>query len=169
MVVVVEKERRIPKVAVKPLLEHCQKLSVETERSAAEIFKEFLELMKKYADYFFREPWPEKLDKKFELELGDEDSRFIKGGKSYRTECERFTVVCLRRNISLEGFDAEGFDEDFKFHGNLECWDCVVPHVVWLREHIKRVEEAVRENEEEMKQENPSLNTREMYEYYRKP
>jgi len=67
------KERRIPKNAVKPLIEHCAKLSREAGRPAAEIFKEYLELMNKYADFFFSEPWPEKTGKQF-LWLNDADA-----------------------------------------------------------------------------------------------
>jgi len=164
----VSKERRIPKSAVKPLILYCERLSGETGRSAAEIFKEYLELMNKYGEYFFSEPWPEKVDKPVGFRFGDEDVNFIEGAEGYEEECERFTLVCLRRNISMEGFDAEGFDEDFKFYGHVECWDCVVPEAVRLREHIKLVEQAVREYEEEVKQENPSWVAREMCEYYKR-
>jgi hypothetical protein len=160
-------ERKIPKEAAKTLAEYCQKISGETGKPAAEIFKEFLELMNKYADYFFREPWPEKLDKKFEL--SHEDSNFIDGAKSYREECERFTVMCLRRNMSLEGFDIGGFEEDFDWHGKMACWNCVVPDAASLREYVKRVEEDIRKNEEEMEKSEPSWIAREMYEYYKRP
>lgn len=160
-------EHKIPKAVAENLAKYCQKVSSETERIAAEIFREFLELIKKYADYFFSEPWSQKLDKRFEL--SDADLGFIKGGKSYGEECERFTVVCLRRNMSLEGFDAEGFEEDFNWYGKVACLDCVIPDAVSLREHIKRLEEAIRKNEEEMKQKEPSWIARQMYEYYRRP
>jgi len=160
-----QSERKIPKNAVKPLIEYCQKLSKEAGRSADKIFKEFLELMKKYGDYFFREPWPAKLEKHFDF--SDDDVNFMKGARNYLEEGERFMVVCLRRNISLEGFNGEGFDSDFKFHGKLACWDCVVPNATSLREHIKLVEEAIRNYEEEMKQKEPSWIASEMYEYYR--
>ena len=93
MVVMVSK---IPKSAVKPLMEHCERLSEQTGKPAAQIFREYLELMKKYAD-FFSEPWTEKPN--VQLGLRDRDVGFIRGGKSYRERCERFTIVCLRRNI----------------------------------------------------------------------
>lgn len=160
-------EKRIPKSAVKSLLEYCNELSRETGTSAAEIFKNYLEWMKKYADYFFREPWPETRDRRFELSDGDRE--FIEGGKNYAEKVERFTVVCLRRNISMEGFDCGGFDNDFKFYGRMWCWDCVVPDAVRLRGDIERIEQAIRNNEEEMKREEPSWIAKEMYEYYKRP
>ncbi|MEM3549932.1 MAG: hypothetical protein QXV01_02445, partial [Candidatus Bathyarchaeia archaeon] len=152
------------------LAEYCQKLGEENGRPAEEIFKEFLELMKKYADFFFSDPWPETLNKSYSLEgfVGD-DLNFIKGAKTYREECERFTVICLKRNISLKGFDADGFEEDSKWFGKLACWHCVVPDAVNLREKIEKVEEAIRKNEEEVKQGTASEITKEMYAYYRKP
>lgn len=160
-------EAKIPKAAVKPLIEYCQKLSIENGKPVAEIFKEFLELMKKYSDYFFSEPWTEKLDKRFEF--SDVELGFINSCKDYKEECERFTVVCLRRNMSLEGFDAEGFDEDFGAHGEKACWNCVVPDAMKLREEIKCVEEAIKKIEEEMKVQEPSYVTRSMYALYRRP
>lgn len=165
--VVLETERKLPKAAIEPLLELCLKISKEIGKSACEIFKEYLELMNKYADYFFCELWPERLDKHFEL--SDADVDFIKNARSYKEECERFVVVCLRRNLSTEGFDVQGFEEDFKFYGNRECWDCVVPDAVYLREQIQRIEQAVRKFEEEAKQENPSSIAMDMCEYYRRP
>jgi len=168
-VVNVASDKRIPKSAVKSLIEYCSEKSKETGISAAEMLKNYLKLMKRYADYFFREPWPEKPCKEFKLDLGEAERKFIGRGKSYGEKVDRFTLVCLRRNISMEGFDAQGFEEDFKFYGSIECWDCAVPDAVRLREDIERVENAVRKNEEEMKQENPSWMVKEMYEYYRRP
>ena len=160
-------ERKIPKSAVKPLMEHSQKLAEETGIPALEIFKKYLELMKKYADYFFSKPWPEKPDKK--LDLNDEDLEFIKKAKDYEEERERFTLVCLRRNMSIEGFDAEKFEDDFKFYGRRECWGCVVPEATGLRDYIKKVEETARMFEEKAKQENPSWIALEMCKYYKRP
>jgi len=101
-------------------------------------------LMKEYADYFFSEPWPEKLDKR--SELSDLDVDFIKGSESYREECDRFTLVRLRRNMSMEGFNPQVFDEDFRFHGKMECCYCVVPHFIWFREKIEQIEQAIKEH-----------------------
>ena len=160
-------ERKIPKEAAKALAEFSQKLSVQTGKTAAQIFKEFLELMKKYGDYFFSEPWPKKLDKHFEVDDADYD--FVNGAKNYSEERERFIVLCLKRNISLEGFNSEGFEEDFDWYGKAACWDCAVPDAVWLREHIKKLEETIRKNDEEMKSPKPPWIVRKMDMYYRKP
>jgi hypothetical protein len=143
MVVMVSK---IPKSAVKPLMEHCERLSGETGRSAADIFREYLELMKKYADFFFSEPWPEKLDK--QGALNDEYVKFIEGGGSHEERCERFTLVCLRRNMSVEGFDSEGFREDFKFYGGIKCWCCSINKAAGLREQAGLIEKHRREMEQ---------------------
>ncbi len=160
-------EKKIPKAAVKPLVEYCQKLSGETGKPAAQIFKEFLELMKKYADYFFSEPWSKEQDKPFGL--NDADLNFIKGGKNHNEECERFRVACLRKNISLEGFDAKGFNEDLENYGDKACWGCIVPDSMRLRGDIKRIEEDIRDINEKMKQPEPPYFTKRMYEYYRRP
>ncbi len=75
-------EHKIPKEAARNLAEYCQKLSRETGKPAVEHFKEFLELMKKYADFFFNKPWPETLNKHINLEgFVGEDLEFIKGAK----------------------------------------------------------------------------------------
>jgi hypothetical protein len=150
MVVMVSK---IPKSAVKPLMEHCERLSEQNGKTAAQIFREYLELMKKYVDFFFSRPWPEKLDK--QAGLSDEDVRFIEGGGSHEERCERFTLVCLRRNMSVEGFDSEGFLEDFKFYGGMECWDCPVWEATELRKEVELYEKRRREIEDAMKGENP--------------
>jgi len=167
-----EEERKIPKSTVKPLLEYCEKASKEAKVSAAELFGYYLELMKKYDDYFFAKPWSEKPEKPLRLDdpfdFAEEDRLFIDAGKSYVDECERFTIVCLRRNISLAGFDSEGFVSDFDFYGKVACYGCVVPHVTWLRSQVARVEEYGRKLEEEMKQK-PSSFTMELYEYNKSP
>lgn len=163
-------EHKIPKEAARNLAEYCQKLSQKTGKTAEEIFKEFLELMRKYADFFFKESWPETPNKMYSLNgFVGEELEFINGAKSYDEECKRFTVLCLKRNISLKGFDAEGFEIDLKWFGKLACWPCVVPDTADLKELIRRCEEAIQKNEEEMKRDNPSEIVKEMYEYYRRP
>ena len=164
MVVMVSK---IPKSAVKPLMEYCERLSEQTGKPAAQIFREYLELMKKYADFFFSWPWPEKPDK--QADLIDEDVKFIEGGGSHEERYERFTLVCLRRNMSVEGFDSEGFLEDFEFYGGMECWNCPVPEAVRLRKDVERVQQLRREIEEKMKQKEPSWGTTHMYEHLNRP
>jgi len=156
----------IPKSAVKPLVEYCQKLSVETGRPAAEILREYLELIKKYADFFFSETWTEKPNVQFGLR--DREVGFIQGGKSYRERCERFTLVCLRRNISLEGFDSECFNYEFKLYGSMACGNCPVWEATELRKKVADTERLRREIEEEVKRGEPSETAREMYEYIHK-
>lgn len=167
-----EEERKIPKSAVKPLLEYCEKAGKEADVSAAGLFRYYLELTRKYDDYFFGKPWSEKPEKSLRLDdpfdFVEEDRRFLDAGKSYVDECERFTVVCLRRNISLAGFDSDGFVSDFDFYGKVACYGCVVPHVTWLRSQVARVEEYGRKLAEEMKQE-PSSFTKEAYDYHKSP
>ncbi|MDH5266425.1 MAG: hypothetical protein OEW62_01960 [Candidatus Bathyarchaeota archaeon] len=160
-------ETRIPKKAVEPLILLCGKLGRETGRQAEEVFKEFLVWMKKYAWYFFGEPWSEKAEK--QVMLSGEDVEFVERSESYGEECERFALVCLRRNMSLKGFDVEGFDRDFEFFGRILCGNCSVWRATGLRRFVERVEQKRRENEEEMKGEDPSWITREMYEYRRRP
>jgi len=68
-------QRRIPRKAVDSLVEYCQKLGEETGRPAAEIFREYLELMKKHADYFFSQSWTKEPDE----QLGLDRSRWCRG------------------------------------------------------------------------------------------
>lgn len=131
-------DKRIPKSAVGSLLEYCNEEASKTGSSAPEMFRNFLELMKKFTDYFFSVPWPEKADKRFEF--SDLEVEFLDGSKSYKDECERFTMVCLRRNISMEGFDSQGFREEFEYHGRVECWDCSVGEVTKLKKFIELME-----------------------------
>lgn len=108
------KKGKLPKAAVRSLMEYCEKLGSESNDSAAEIFRRHLELMKKYEDFFFSKPWPEELGKPTiqDLDLSDEERKFLGDSKGYGERCERFLVFCLRRSISLEGFDRERLEAD---------------------------------------------------------
>ncbi|MEM4143015.1 MAG: hypothetical protein QW445_02580 [Candidatus Bathyarchaeia archaeon] len=123
--------------------------------------------MRKYSDYFFQKPWSEKRDKEFEL--GTEDLEFIDASKDYSEERERFIIICLRRNMSLEGFDSVGFEDDFNRYGRVACLGCVVPEAAIVKELIKQVEESVKKNEEEVRQVNPSWVAEVMNKYYKRP
>jgi len=113
-------KRKIPRNAVEPLMQTCEWLSKEWGRPAAEIFKEFLELMNKYASYFFSKPWPEKYDHDEATSFTDEDLEFL-----FENEEEfqdRYTTVSLKKNMYLEhGFmgyfgmfwTEQAFDERF--------------------------------------------------------
>jgi len=78
------KRKKIPRKAVERLMTQCEFLSKESEQTAAEIFTAYVELMSKYADYFFRAPWGRKEE-----------------------AAERFGTMLLRKNINL----ATGFVE----------------------------------------------------------
>jgi len=159
-------QNRLPRRAVESLVEFCQKLGEETGRPAAKIFREYLEWMKKHADYFFSQPWPKEPDEP--PGLTDKDAEFIEGGKSYKDRCERFMLVCLRKNISLKGFDSEGFAEDFRVYGGKDCWDCVVPEAMELRKKVGEMNEYRKMVEEEMKG-NPSQFIRDWYAHMTNP
>lgn len=157
----------IPKKAVKPLIEHCAKLSEETGKPADEIFKNYLELMNKHADYFSARPWPETRQVKPRLKR--EDLEFIKGAGSHEERLERFTLVCLRGNISLEGFNSELFRENFASYGGRECHDCSVPEAMELRKYVELVEQQRREIEEDLKRKNPSWLSKSTSEHNKRP
>ena len=103
-----KKKKKIPRKAVEPLMRHCESLSEGSEKTAAEILKEFLELMSKYADYFFSEPWPKKYDYEKATTFTDEDIEFLTEGEKEEST-ERFTAMLLKKNINLES----GFMELF--------------------------------------------------------
>lgn len=163
-----EKQRKLPKKAVKSLIMYCEEKAEEAGGSGSEMFKRYLELMRKYEDYFFGEPWPETLDRGF-MSSGREELGFVEGGGSYAEKCERFTVACLREAISLEGFDSKRFEEHAEWLGGVPCWDCVVPYAMSLRKAVEEDEQRKRENEERMRSTEPSWMTEHMHEYDRRP
>ncbi len=165
------KKGMLPKSAVRSLTEYCGIMASESNDSAAEIFRRYLELMKKYEDFFFSKPWPEELGKPTiqDLDLSDEERKFLGEGKDYVERCERFLVFCLRRSISLEGFDRERLEADDVHFGGYPCQDCMVHDAMRLREDIALEDWYKRENEEKMKATEPSDYTREMYEHYNLP
>ena len=101
-------------------MQTCELLSKEWEKPAKEIFKNFLELMNKYADYFFSKPWPEKYDYEEATTFTDEDVDFL--FESEEDFADRYTTVCLKKNMYLEGgfmgyfgmfWTQQAFDEKF--------------------------------------------------------
>jgi len=160
------KKTKIPKSAVKPLLEYCAKLSEETGRPTVEIFKEYLELIKKYADYF-DEPWPET--KQTRRGFTEKENELIEAAGNLSERLERFTLVCLRRNISLQGFDSEHFVHDLDFYGHHRCNDCIVPEAEGLRKYLEELEQERRRIEEDLKSDEPSWLSIRMADYYKKP
>jgi hypothetical protein len=82
-------------------MQTCELLSKEWEEPATEIFKRFLQLMNKYADYFFSKPWPRKYDYDEATTFADEDLEFLFESKEEFQD--RYTTVCLKKNMYLEG------------------------------------------------------------------
>jgi len=93
-------KRKIPRNAVEMMTHACEMLSDEWKKPAAEIFKGFLELMNRYADYFFSKPWPKKYDYKEATTFTDEDLDFL--FESEDEFSDRYTTVCLKKNMNLE-------------------------------------------------------------------
>jgi hypothetical protein len=92
--------RKIPKNAVEPLMETCEWLSREWKKQPSDIFEHFLDLMSKYVDYFFSQPWPKKYDHEEATTFTDEDIDFV--FESEEEFANRYTTVCLKKNINLE-------------------------------------------------------------------
>lgn len=111
--------RKIPRKALEPLMETCEWLGREREKPSKDIFKRYLGLMNKYASYFFSEPWPKKYDHDEATSFTDEDLDFLV--ESDEEFGERFEVMCLKKNLYLEGFmgyfgmfwTKQGFYEEF--------------------------------------------------------
>ncbi len=142
--------RAIPKKAVKALIEHCNRFGERTGRSGKEVFSNYLKWMKKHGDYFFSSPWPPRHVPNTTIGLTDLEYEFIDGSGSYDEEIERFTIVLLQRNLSLEGFNVECFESEFDFYGRMACRYCGVPEAVWLREYTKKLDESIREISEKV-------------------
>ena len=160
-------KRGLPRSAVKLLIEHCKKTLGETGGSASDLFKHYLELIKKYEDFFFSTPWPETFDWASSL-ISEEDVAFVEAGENYAEKCERAIVARLKHAISLEGFNSERFMQNDRL-GSEPCWNCVVPDAESLRKVIAKDEQNKRENEEGMKSPEPSWITKEMHEFYKRP
>ncbi len=139
----------IPRKSVKPLIEHCNKVGDRTGRSGAKILHEYLKLMKRYAGYFFNSAWPQKpVQHSGGFWLDDDESTFLFGRRSYKEEVERFIVILLKRNMSLEGFDGDRFDSQFDFYGRIMCGGCVVRDAMYDREYLRKLAEANAETAE---------------------
>ena len=113
--------RKLPRNSVEMLMDACEWLSKEWDKPATEIFKDFLELMNKYADYFFSNPWPQKFDINESTTLTDEDWDFLRKGRKNEL-LDRYMTVCLKKNMNMEiGFQGyfgiywteQAFDEKF--------------------------------------------------------
>jgi hypothetical protein len=162
-----ERRRKLPRSAVKPLIDYCKKTVGEADGAAEALFGRYLELMRKYADFFFARPWPETLEECTLLTV-EEDLDFAEAGDSYAQKCERATVARLRHAINLQGFDAECFERN-DMPGSVPCWNCVVPDAMLLRKEIAENEQRLAKNEDDMKSTVPSWMTKRMHEFYGRP
>lgn len=88
--------------------------------------------MKKYADYFFSEPWPEKYDYDEATDFTDEDVEFLTDGEEGEYK-DRLTTVFLKKNINLE----DGFAGVFGYF-----WTQQAFHEEFVRPRYKPVQEA---------------------------
>lgn len=141
----------IPRKAVKPLIEHCNKVGAGTGRSGAQVIAGYLKLMKKHAGYFFSDPWPAKPMNNWGLWLQDDEDDFLSEHRGYRDEIERFVVILLKRNLCLEGFSGERFDSEFSFYGRMLCLGCGVPEAMRLRKYLRDLEKSNAEVAEKYK------------------
>jgi hypothetical protein len=95
----------VPEAALKQMMASAQENSKKAKgKTAQEIYKNYLRLMDKYRDYFFSEPWPKKWDIKRATTFLREDLDFIdKNDDEFE---DRILTVFMKKNISLEGFNA---------------------------------------------------------------
>jgi len=110
--------RKLPRNAVESLMETCEWLSKELDKPATEIFKDFLELMNKYADYFFSKPWPEKYEYAEATTFTDADMDFLFEGKNNEL-LDRYMTVCLKKNVNME----DGFQGYFGIYWTRQAFD----------------------------------------------
>jgi hypothetical protein len=157
---------RVLRKAVKELIQYCERREEETGEPAAEILKHYLKLLKTHRRRL-RDRWPASTEPRLLLE--EADTQFIEAEKKPEERLKRFTLICLRDNITSEGFNSEGFTGNIEFYGERACWGCVVPDAVGLRDHLRVLEEHKRKVAEDMKREEPSWLSKEMSEHYKKP
>jgi hypothetical protein len=102
-----KKKRKLPKVALAQMASVAEKASKNAkDKTAQEIFKNYLRLMDKYSDYVFSEPWPKKFDYKRVATFTREDLDFIDANEE--EYIDRVLTVILKKNISFEGFGVKG-------------------------------------------------------------
>ncbi len=97
----------VPRAFLKQLMSSDEESSSKSGgMTAQDSFKDYLRLMDKYRDYFSG-PWPKKWDFKYATTFTQEDEEFIDEGED--DFVDRFLTVILKKNVSLEGFNALGF------------------------------------------------------------
>ena len=101
------KKSKFPKAALAQMMSVAEKASKNAkDKTAQEIFKNYLRLMDKYSDYVFSEPWPKKFDYKWVATFTREDLDFI--DENEEEYVDRVLTVILKKNISFEGFGVKG-------------------------------------------------------------
>jgi hypothetical protein len=93
--------RKLPRNALEPLMEMCEQYSEKWNEPATKIFRDFLELMSKYADYFFSKPWPKRYEVDEATTFTDEDVDFLFEGRK-KELFDRYMTICLKKNMSIE-------------------------------------------------------------------
>ena len=115
-------QRKLPKTTIEDLTQSCELMSKYSGQPAGEIFQRYLDLIDKYAEYFFNAPWPAKYDFTKATTFTEEDMQFIMGniGEFNVQEAgDRFDLICLKKTVSLEG--SPGYWGLFWAHQALEA------------------------------------------------
>ena len=103
--------RQLPKTAIKDLIEMCDAMTDVFGGSASQRLDRYLKLMEKYDYYFFSEEWPAKYNYDEATTFTQKDLNFLHDTEEAAADKsefqDRLDIVCLRKNMSLEGF--EGF------------------------------------------------------------
>ena len=106
-----KRRRQLPKATIQQLIEMCEAMTQLFGGSAPERFERYLGLMNKYDYYFFSEEWPAKYNYDEATTFTQKDLNFLHGAETEAIDKsefqDRLDIVCLRKNMSLEGF--EGF------------------------------------------------------------
>lgn len=159
--------RRLPKRALEPLMDCCRYLAKRWRLGdkPADVFRRVLEEMREHEGFFFGRPWNEEKG----LGLGEEERGFIEGGETQEERSWRFTLVCLRRNMSMEGLEGEGFTRDYEVIGRESCRRCAVLEAVKLRMSVEENTRVRREVEEVMRRPGPPDVTRDWHEHLNRP
>ncbi len=100
-------QRKLPRVAIDQMVSAAEEISKrEKNKTAVEIFGQYLMLMDKYSDYFFSDPWPKKFDYKWVTTFTSEDLDFINENEDEYVD--RVLTVVIKKNISLSGYSTKG-------------------------------------------------------------
>ena len=103
--------RKLPKTTIEDLTQTCEAMSKYSGgEPAKEIFKRYLNLIDKYAYYFFSEPWPLKYDFTQATTFTEQDLHFLLGTEKEPADesevLDRFDIICLKKTVSFEGSPA---------------------------------------------------------------